>query len=158
MNRIDVINPVQPVPPPHAEPTEPPLARVTRESQPAPPPALSTQPPVTPPRYDYNAVESGRANASYSPDSWIFEPDGNVGASFLKPPKLELMRFDGNPLNWPLFIQTFQVQVHDAVRSDAERIAHLGNCLPEHVRAQLGQLIIQPGLYRCARRVTTTLR
>ena len=40
--------------------------------------------------------------------------------------------------------------MQDAVKSDAERIAHLGSCLPDHIRAQLGQLIIQPGLYRYA--------
>ena len=62
-----------------------------------------------------------------SPDSWINAPDYvfyQRPTSTYKPPKLELLKFDGNPLNWPVFIQLFKVQVHDAVASDSERIAH----------------------------------
>ena len=88
-----------------------------------------------------------------TPDSWINAPDYvfyQRSSSFYKPPKLELAKFDGNPLNWPLFIQSFKVQVHDAVGSDSERIAHLNNCLAPEVGARLGITLRDPGLYRFA--------
>ena len=85
-----------------------------------------------------------------TPDSWIFETDQPTGESFLRPPRLELMKFDGNPLNWPLFSQTFKIQVHDVVKSDAERIAHLANCLPLQIRSQLSVLLMHPTMYRNA--------
>ena len=87
------------------------------------------------------------------PDSWINSPDYEFyrrPTSYYKPPKLELVKFDGNPLNWPLFIQSFKVQVHDAVGNDSERIAHLNNCLAPEVGAQLGISLRDPGLYRYA--------
>ena len=61
-------------------------------------------------------------------------PDNPV----MLPPRLTLMQFDGNPLNWPHSIQSFKVQVHDAVRSDAECIAHLTYFLPVQINSEFG--------------------
>ena len=103
-----------------------------------------------PSSYQDNAVPLPNGN---SHDAWINAPDFTFyqrPTSAYRPPKLELMKFDGNPLNWPLFIQSFKAQVHDAVSNDAERIAHLNNCLAPEVGAHLGIALRDPGLYRYA--------
>lgn len=58
--------------------------------------------------------------------------------------------FDGDPRNWPMFIQMFKVFVHDAVSSDAERIAHLYDALTPAIRKDIGGALLNPGLYQHA--------
>ena len=122
-----------------------PTARVSSTKAPG---FVHTKPRVN--SFDPNSFHYSASTATTSPDAWIFENDRPSFLSCVKPPKLQLSKFDGNPLNWPLFIQTFKVQVHDVVRDDAQRIAYLGNALPHQVKLQLGQLIIVPALYRHA--------
>ncbi|KAI9555907.1 hypothetical protein GHT06_018432 [Daphnia sinensis] len=61
----------------------------------------------------------------YSPDAWIFAVNRHDAPptfrSSSRPPKAEPPKFDGNPINWPMFIQSFKVQIHDTCFNDAER-------------------------------------
>ena len=113
----------------------------------------ASAPEFTPRQHNLYASEvNNNVQMPTTPDSWIFETNeyNRRGRSRHKPPKLQLMSFDGNPLNWPMFIQNFRVQIHDAVDTDEERIAHLNNCLPTWIRAQMGRLLMHAGLYRQA--------
>ncbi|XP_046644638.1 protein transport protein SEC31-like [Daphnia pulicaria] len=89
----------------------------------------------------------------YTPDAWIH----NLGTahaapsrSSIKPPRMKAPSFDGDPRNWPMFIQMFKVFVHDAVSSDAERIAHLHDALTPSIRKDIGGALLNPGLYQHA--------
>lgn len=90
---------------------------------------------------------------NYTPDAWIQQlnaPPGPFRPSGHRPPKLPPPRFNGEPRDWPMFIQSFKVQVHDAVPTDAERLAHLRGCLSSEIQRSLGEAILNPGLYNCA--------
>ncbi|XP_057380662.1 uncharacterized protein LOC130703059 [Daphnia carinata] len=90
----------------------------------------------------------------YSPDAWIFtvnrhDPPPTFRSSS-RPPKAEPPKFDGNPINWPMFIQSFKVQIHDTCFSDAERQHHLRVCLTTEIQKNLGEVLLNPGLYSFA--------
>ena len=55
--------------------------------------------------------------------------------------------FDGDPKGWPIFIQMFKQVMHDAVTSDAERIAHLDESLTSEIRKTIGGALLNPSLY-----------
>ena len=59
-----------------------------------------------------------------------------------------MQKYDGNPLNWPMFIQSFKVQIHDTCKNDAERLHHLRNHLTTEIQQHLGQALLNPGLYQ----------
>ena len=85
----------------------------------------------------------------FAPDEWIFDihsPSGRT--SDRRPPKSPMPKFDGEPLNWPMFIQSFKVHIHDTCSSDAERLDHLRSCLSPEIQQHLGQALVNPGLYR----------
>lgn len=65
---------------------------------------------------------------------------------------MELPKFDGSPRQYPLFIQSFKIQVHDACDNDAVRLAHLRNCLSPEIQSHLGEALVNPGLYQFALR------
>ncbi|EFX63414.1 hypothetical protein DAPPUDRAFT_268502 [Daphnia pulex] len=76
----------------------------------------------------------------YTPDAWIHNlgtAHAVPGRSSIKPPRMKAPSFDGDPRNWPMFIQMFKVFVHDAVSSDAERIAHLHDALTPSIRKDI---------------------
>ena len=62
-----------------------------------------------------------------NPDGWIYniERHGNTAASgfwsFSRLPKIELPKFSGDPMKWPMFIQTFRAQVDGCCQDDSER-------------------------------------
>jgi hypothetical protein len=49
-----------------------------------------------------------------------------------------------------MFIQMFKIFIHDAVSSDAERIAHLHDALTPEIRKSIGGALLNPGLYQHA--------
>ena len=103
---------------------------------PHPPPVVSSMPPIP-----------------YSPDSWIDQagtPQPPIYRPHVRPPRMELQSFDGDPRNWPMFIQSFKIQVHDAVDSDAVRLTHLRNCLSPDILKNIGEALVNPGLYHFA--------
>jgi len=87
----------------------------------------------------------------YTPDAWIHAlgtSNTATGRSTIKPTRMKAPSFDGDPRNWPMFIQMFKVFVHDAVSSDAERIAHLHDALTPAIRKDIGGALLNPGLYQ----------
>ncbi|KAI9558500.1 hypothetical protein GHT06_015288 [Daphnia sinensis] len=90
----------------------------------------------------------------YSPDAWIFAVNRHDAPptfrSSSRPPKAEPPKFDGNPINWPMFIQSFKVQIHDTCFSDAERQHHLRASLTTEIQKNLGEVLLNPGLYSFA--------
>ncbi len=92
-------------------------------------------------------------SAVYTPDDWIHtlgSPHATTGHSGVKPPRMKVPSFDGDPKGWPMFIQMFKIFVHDAVTSDAERIAHLHESLTPEIRKNIGGALLNPGLYQHA--------
>jgi hypothetical protein len=87
----------------------------------------------------------------YTPDAWIFTIDRHdsppTSRPSSRPPKAEPPKFDGNPRNWPMFIQSFKVQIHDTCSSDAERQHHLRTSLTSEIQNHLGETLLNPGLY-----------
>ncbi|KZS01609.1 Uncharacterized protein APZ42_001683, partial [Daphnia magna] len=67
-----------------------------------------------------------------------------------RPPKAEQPKFDGNPISWPMFIQSFKVQIHDKCFSDAERKHHLRASLTTQIQNHLGEVLLNHGLYSFA--------
>jgi hypothetical protein len=60
---------------------------------------------------------------------------------------MKVPNFDGDPRNWPMFIQMLKIFVPDAVNSAAERIAHLHDALIPEIRKNIGGTLLNPGLY-----------
>ncbi len=89
--------------------------------------------------------------AVYVPDAWIFTVDRHhlppTSRPSSRPPKAEPPKFDGNPRNWPMFIQSFKVQIHDTCFSDVERQHHLFTSLTSEIQNNLGEALLNPGLY-----------
>ena len=63
-------------------------------------------------------------------------------------PKLELLRFAGNPLEWPTFISLFKCLVHDQPPSDTERMTHLQRALDGNAKKVVGGMLTHGHLYR----------
>lgn len=61
---------------------------------------------------------------------------------------MKVPSFDGDPREWPMAIQIFKMFLHDAVSSDAERIAHLHDSLTPEIRKNIGGAFLNPGLYQ----------
>ena len=107
-------------------------------------PAPTTQP-----------VPSYGQPTSFTPDAWIFSinnPNAQQPTSRpnIRPPRTELQKFDGNARNWPMFIQSFKIFVHDTVDCDAVRLTHLRSCLGPDIQRHLGEALVNPGLYQFA--------
>jgi hypothetical protein len=89
----------------------------------------------------------------YTPDDWINHlgtQHASTTRSSVKPPRMKVPNFDGDPRNWPMFIQMFKIFAHDTVNSDAERIAHLHDALTPEIRKNIGGALLNPGLYHHA--------
>ena len=91
-----------------------------------------------------------------SPDGWIYniERHRRTAASgfrsFSRLPNMELPKFNGDPMKWPMFIQTFGAQVDRCCQDDSERQSFLRSCLSTEIQIQLGECLLHPGLYeRC---------
>ena len=79
-------------------------------------------------------------------DDWY----ATTNRSGVKPPRMKVPTFNGDPRNWPMFIQMFKVFIHDTSGSDAERMAHLHEALTPDIRKTLGSALLNPGLYQHA--------
>jgi hypothetical protein len=95
-----------------------------------------------------------------SPDGWIhnIERHRSTAApgfrSFFRLPKIELPKFSGDPMKWPMLIQTFGAQVDRCCQDDSERQSFLRSCLSTEIQMQLGECLLHPGLYeRCLQEV-----
>ena len=94
---------------------------------------------------DYNS-----SSAVHTADHWIHtlgSTHATTGRSGIKPPRKKVPSFDGDPKGWPIFIQMFKQVMHDAVTSDAERIAHLDESLTSEIRKTIGGALLNPSLY-----------
>ena len=63
-------------------------------------------------------------------------------------PKLELPKFDGNPLEWPTFISLFKCLVHDQPLTDTQRMTHLQRALVGNAKKAVGGMLTHGHLYR----------
>jgi len=95
-----------------------------------------------------------RSQLDYLPslDGWIDDLEGHRGEHLgyrpyhaLPTPKLPF--FDGDPIAWPMFIQTFGAQVDRICKDDSERLAILRSCLSVEIQQELGALLHHTGLY-----------
>ena len=107
-------------------------------------------------RHQLDHGASVNSTQLYSPDEWIHSL-GTMGemvsprSPFMRPPKTDMPKFNGDPRYWPMFSQSFKIQVHDLFpNDDAIRLTHLRNCLTENVRKQLGEALLNPMLYSYA--------
>lgn len=90
-----------------------------------------------------------------TPDSWIHALNTQRGSTvgqmaYPKTPKMSIQTFSGNPQEWPSFIASFKVIIHDACSSDVERLYHLRNHLTQEIRDRIGEVLLHPGLYQHA--------
>ena len=95
----------------------------------------------------------GQQYGVYTPDAWIHNigtPYASTSRSGVEPPRMKVPSFNGDPSAWPMFIQMFKIFIHDAVSSDAERIAHLHDALTPEIRKNIGGALLNPGLYQHA--------
>ncbi|KFD46152.1 hypothetical protein M513_12960 [Trichuris suis] len=56
--------------------------------------------------------------------------------------------FDGDTRKWPMFIANFRALVHETIRSDAQRMALLGQLLSPRLRSGFSGLFADPAMYR----------
>ncbi|KFD45614.1 hypothetical protein M513_13506 [Trichuris suis] len=56
--------------------------------------------------------------------------------------------FDGDTRKWPTFIANFRALVHGTIRSDAQRMAVLGQLLSPRLRSGFSGLLADPAMYR----------
>ena len=109
------------------------------------------------------AVESPVNTASHlvsanSIDGWIFEtfnqPDIQAEYSALillsALPKANMPLFDGDPKQWPMFIQTFKSMVHDVTPFDAQRIGQLRAMLKPELQETFAHILGNPLTYQKA--------
>ena len=88
-----------------------------------------------------------------SPDGWIDDLDlhrrsASYGSrSLARLPKRELMKFDGDPIKYPMFMRGFGVQVDRFCYDDSERQEFLRCSLSEEIQRHLGYLLMHPGGY-----------
>ncbi|EFX63047.1 hypothetical protein DAPPUDRAFT_269172, partial [Daphnia pulex] len=112
--------------------------------------------PTEPPTSVAGGFSEGLREEVSSPDGWIYDIERHRRTampgfrSLSRLPKIELPKFAGDPLKWPMFIQTFGAQVDRCCCDDSERQAFLRNCLSTDIQMQLGECLLHPGLYqRC---------
>ncbi len=87
-----------------------------------------------------------------SPDGLIYNIERHRSTaapgfrSFSRLPKIELPKFSGGPMKWPMFIQTFGAQVDRCCQDDSERQSFLRSCISTEIQMQLGECLLHPGL------------
>uniref|UniRef100_A0A5S6Q4I5 Retrotransposon gag domain-containing protein n=1 Tax=Trichuris muris TaxID=70415 RepID=A0A5S6Q4I5_TRIMR len=60
----------------------------------------------------------------------------------------QIETFDGDTRKWPTFIANFRALVHETVRSDAQRMAILGQLLSPKLRNGFSGLLANPAMYQ----------
>uniref|UniRef100_A0A5S6Q536 CCHC-type domain-containing protein n=1 Tax=Trichuris muris TaxID=70415 RepID=A0A5S6Q536_TRIMR len=68
-------------------------------------------------------------------------------------PKLEIPRFTGDPLEWPMFSSAFHQSVHSVLSSDADRLCILRELLAPEIRRSLAKYLYDPRQYNVAMEV-----
>ncbi|EFX64628.1 hypothetical protein DAPPUDRAFT_266064 [Daphnia pulex] len=101
--------------PSHLDPSVPPTSLVARHE------------PTEPPTSVAGGFSEGLREEVSSPDGWIYDIERHRRTampgfrSLSRLPKIELPKFAGDPLKWPMFIQTFGAQVDRCCCDDSER-------------------------------------
>ena len=119
-----------------------------------PPTAAGPQPDAAAASRLYGNPNATATSMPTSPEDWIYDLQGfrrsaRLGyRSAVRLPKAELPKFDGTPLNWPMFIQTFGAQVDRVCSDDSERITLLQSCLSDELQKELSHLLINPINYQ----------
>lgn len=118
-------------------------------------PGNSHQGPQIPQASQHNPFGSQQQRKASSPDAWINDlalglANPITSHSGLKPPRVEVPKFDGNPHLWPLFIQSFKAQVHDTGTNDAVRLSLLRGSLSPEIQDHIGEALINPNQYSAA--------
>ncbi|KFD45772.1 hypothetical protein M513_13350 [Trichuris suis] len=62
-------------------------------------------------------------------------------------PKLEIPRFAGDPMEWPMFSSAFHQSVHSVLNSDADRLCILRELLAPQVRKAMAKYLYDPRQY-----------
>ena len=92
-------------------------------------------------------------------DSWIFEPfpdstsGADIGTALILMstlPKANIEPFDGDPKNWPIFIQTFKSMIHDITPLNAQRIGLLRGMLDTNMQRKYSRILGNPLNYQQA--------
>ena len=92
-----------------------------------------------------------------SPDGWIDDVDRHrygpiPNTRFLAClPKMELSRYDGDPMKWLMFVRSFFVQVDRVCVDDSERQEFLRSCLSEELQRLVYLLMHPDGYQQCLR-------
>lgn len=99
-----------------------------------------------------STLEDPKRRTSGYWDDWIGDlgnPHHRQGAgdSGLRPPKLTLKPFDGNPLEWYTFKTMFRLLIHIPCGDDAVRACHLYNSLSSKLQEEFGEYLNRPELY-----------
>jgi len=91
-------------------------------------------------------------------DAWIFESfvesssTSNLQAALLLMTSVskDTKPFDGDPREWPMFIQSFKSMVHDVVHNDAQRVMLLREMLSSNLQHTFGHILSSPLTYQQA--------
>ena len=153
----DPPRPPTPLPCPPTAPTNPP--------QLYPPACFSPTTPSDPLPYPplYNTANISPANAQATHSYAVPIPSVNATASIppfqdqetskcqnnvvARLPKVKITPFDGNPINWQMFIANYMSLVHNSLSDDAVRLAMLREYLSPDVRESISETLYDPSLY-----------
>lgn len=91
-------------------------------------------------------------------DAWIFEPfkeetgtaDLNTALILMATLPRNNFQFNGDPKQWPMFIQTVKNMVHDITPFNAQRINLVRSMLTEQLQQTFGQILSSPLTYQQA--------
>ena len=93
---------------------------------------------------------SGTVNET---DTWIRQRSREANPTRLMDPMISLLPrhdikpFNGDPLEWPIFIAAFKDVIHNVVPSDSQRLSMLRQLLKPEVQLDIGNTLNQPNMY-----------
>lgn len=106
----------------------------------------------------YEAHLAPTVSAIRAIDAWIFDPfteatgttDLNTALVLMASLPKNDVKFNGDPNQWPMFIQTVKNMVHDVTPFNAQRINLVRNMLHEDLQRAFGQILSSPLTYQQA--------